>query len=76
MRTVLAATLAAILLTPSSSAAAPLSFKVSGGELGVTFGLDTFTVSDQLREDDGVTEIGTADLVSGPHDRRRRTGAD
>ena len=66
MRTVLAATLAAILLTPSSSAAAPLSFKVSGGELGVTFGLDTFTVSDQLREDDGVTEIGTADLVSGP----------
>jgi len=66
MRTVLAATLAAILLIPSSSAAAPLSFKVSGGELGVTFGLDTFTVSDQLREDDGVTEIGTADLVSGP----------
>lgn len=66
MRTVLAATLAAVLFTPIYSAAAPLSFKVSGGELGVSFGLDTFTVSDQLREDDGVTEIGTADLVSGP----------
>jgi hypothetical protein len=65
MRTVLAATLAAILITPTSSAANPLSFFVSGGELEVEFGLISFNVSDALR-DDQFSEIGTANLVSGP----------
>ena len=62
MRMLLAATLA-ILLTPSSSAAAPLSFKVSEAENWRSPSESTRSrCSDQLPEDDGFTEIGVADL--------------
>jgi len=65
MRTVLAAIVAAVLFTPTSSVADTLSFIVSGPELPVDFGLVPFTMSEALREPP-FHEIGTADLVSGP----------
>ncbi len=66
MRTVLAATLAAILLTPTP-APRPLSRSKCQAENWESPSASTRSrCRTSLREDDGVTEIGTADLVSGP----------
>lgn len=58
---------AVALLIPSSGAAEPISFQVSGGELEVVFGLAPFQVSDGVTSQDTIELVhGTANLLSGP----------
>jgi hypothetical protein len=60
----LAVIAASLLLSPLSSAADTLVFRVTGGELAVTFGLVPFQLSEDVESDD-FDVTGTANLVSG-----------
>jgi hypothetical protein len=65
MRLITSLVVAVALLLPSSAVSDTLSFVVSGGDLGVSFGLGPFSMSDDLR-DEFFNDVGSASLLSGP----------